>query len=242
MSVLELTGLHVRFGEIPAVRGLDLRLDDGEALAVLGRNGAGKTTTLRAVAGTLPASAGSIRFDDVDVTRMDAARRAQSGVVLVPEGRHLFPHLTVRENLAVGAYPRRLGRRELRAEIDRVTEPLDLVRRHLERRAGTLSGGEQQLVAIARSLMGAPRLLLIDEPSLGLAPVMTERVYELLVELRAGRLPIVVVEQYVGVALELTDRAIVMEKGEVVLEGVSEELARSGELVDAYLATTEDRG
>jgi branched-chain amino acid transport system ATP-binding protein len=241
MSVLAVTGLHVRYGEIPAVRGLDLHLDDGETVAILGRNGAGKTTTLRAIAGTLPTAAGSVRFNDVDVTGTDAARRARVGVVLVPEGRRLFPHLTVRENLAAGAYTRRLGRRELRAEIDRVTQPLELVSRHLDRRAGTLSGGEQQLVAIARALMAAPQLLLIDEPSLGLAPVMTDRVYGLLAELRAERLPIVVVEQYVEVALGLADRAVVMDKGEVVLQGTSAELVHSGDLVNAYLAATEER-
>lgn len=239
-ELLDVSGLEVRFGEVPALRGLDLSVCAGEVLAVLGRNGAGKTSTLRAIAGSVETAGGAIRFEGREVTEDGAERRVRAGIVLVPEARRLFAHLTVRENLAVGAYHRRLRGRALSAEIDRVIESFGVIRSRLEQRAGTLSGGEQQLVAIARALMAAPTLLLIDEPSLGLAPIMVDRVYELLRRLNADGLTIVVVEQYVGVALALAQRGVVIDKGRVVLARSASELAGSHELVDVYLSTHEE--
>lgn len=239
-EMLEVSGLEVRFGEVPALRGLDLSVRAGEVLAVLGRNGAGKTSTLRAIAGSVDLAGGAITFEGRDVTNVGAERRVRAGIVLVPEARRLFAHLTVRENLAVGAYHRRLRGRALSDEIDRVIEPLDTLRSRLDQRAGTLSGGEQQLAAIARALMAAPKLLLIDEPSLGLAPIMVDRVYQLLRHLNADGLTIVVVEQYVEVALALAQHGIVIDKGRAVLARSAQELASSHELVDVYLSTHEE--
>jgi branched-chain amino acid transport system ATP-binding protein len=234
--MLAVRGLAVSFGEVPAVRGVDLDVAGGEVLAVLGRNGAGKTTTLRAIAGLIPPDAGTIVFEGGDVTRLPAERRVRRGIVLVPEGRRLFPGMSVRDNLAVGAFHRQLHGRALDEEIERATEHLPVVRDRIGQRAGSLSGGEQQLVAVARALMARPRLLLADEPSLGLAPIVVERVYELFSALRDEGLTIVVVEQYVTVALGLADRAVVIDKGRVALEGTAVELAASPELIDTYLA------
>jgi branched-chain amino acid transport system ATP-binding protein len=159
-------------------------------------------------------------------------------VALVPEGRGIFPGLTTRENLAMGGYRRPLGLRALEGEIERVTERLPLLRARLGQRAGSLSGGEQQMLAIARALMGSPRVLLVDELSLGLAPIVVETLYEVLEELRAEEMAVLVVEQYATLALRFADRAYVLEKGQVVLAGIAAELAASPQLLDAYLSST----
>lgn len=235
--MLQVAELEVSYGEIPAVRGLDLEVAEGEAVAILGRNGAGKSTTMRAIAGAVIPTAGSVHFSDEDVTHVGAERRVARGICLVPEGRHLFPELTVQENLAMGAYHRKLSSSRLAEEIERTTVHLPIVRERLGQRAGRLSGGEQQLVAIARALLSAPRLLLVDEPSLGLAPIIVDRVYEMFRSLRSEGLTLLIVEQYVEVALSLVDRAAVVDKGQVVLSGTAEELAGSQHLIDAYLST-----
>ena len=234
--MLEIEGLHVRYGAIPAVMGVDLTVAEGEAVALLGRNGAGKTSTLKALAGLLPAAGGRIRLDGRDVTNVPAERRVALGVALAPEGRGVFPQLSVKENLAMGAFHRRLRPRAMQDEVERVTTRFPRLRERIGQSAGSLSGGEQQMLALARSLMSAPRLLLIDEPSLGLAPIVVEQLYELLASLNAEGLTLLIVEQYVEVALGLTDRGYVLDKGRVVLQGTSSELADSPELVDAYLA------
>lgn len=238
--MLEVRDLAVNYGEIPAVRGLDLSVERTEVLAILGRNGAGKTTTLRAVAGVVPAERGSVTLDGAAVQRLPAEQRVRHGIVLVPEGRRLFPALTVRDNLALGAYHRRLKPAAIRDEIERATEHLPIVRSRLHQRAGTLSGGEQQLAAIGRALMAAPRVLMADEPSLGLAPIMVERVYELFAALRSDGLTLVVVEQYVDVALRLADRAVVLDKGRCVLRGTATELSHSPDLLAAYLSGAQE--
>lgn len=238
--MLEAEGLHVSYGPLPAVRGVDISIREGEAIAVLGRNGAGKTTTLKALAGLLPATAGRVRFDGADITAVPAERRARLGVVLVPEGRGIFPDLSVRENLAMGAYHRKLGAGEMSSEIDRVTEKFPRLIERIGQRAGSLSGGEQQMLAVARGLMSRPKVLLVDEPSLGLAPIIVEQLYELFAALRADGLTILVVEQYVEVALGLADRAYVLDKGVVALEGDSKSLLASTELVEAYMTSTQE--
>lgn len=238
--MLGVRDLAVSFGEIPAVRGVDLQVGRSEVLAVLGRNGAGKTTTLRALAGVLPAERGTVTLEGRELGHVPAERRVRHGIVLVPEGRHLFPALTVRENLALGAYHRRLKASATRDAIERSTEHLPILRERLDQRAGSLSGGEQQLAAIARALMAAPRVLMADEPSLGLAPIMVERVYDLFKTLRADGLTLIIVEQYVDVALRLADHAVVMDKGRVVLRGGAAELAGSSDLIDAYLSGTQE--
>lgn len=238
--MLEVESLRVRYGDVTAVRGVDLAVDTGQALAVLGRNGAGKSSTLRGIAGASMPAAGSVRIDGVDVASMRADDRVRRGIVLVPEGRRLFPQLTVRENLAVGGYLHKLRMSALDTEIERVTEHLPRVRERLDQEAGSLSGGEQQLVAIARGLMARPRVLMADEPSLGLAPIIVDGVYELFRSLLAEGLTLVVVEQYVGIALALADHAVVIDRGQVALSGPAAELAGSPELWRVYLSGSEE--
>ncbi|HVT77812.1 MAG TPA: ABC transporter ATP-binding protein [Acidimicrobiales bacterium] len=215
---------------------MDLAVGPGEAVAVLGRNGAGKSTTLKCIAGLLGAKKGSVLIDGEDTTRIPAERRASRGVALVPEGRGIFPRLTVRENLAMGAFHRHLRAHACADAIEAVTERFPRLRERLEQQAGSLSGGEQQMLALARGLMGEPRLLLVDEPSLGLAPVIVDQIYEQFAELRAEGLAVLVVEQYVEVALAFADRAYVLEKGRVAVSGDAAELAASPELVEVYLS------
>lgn len=234
--MLEVKGLHVSYGPVPAVRGVDMVVNAGEAIAVLGRNGAGKTTTLKAMAGLLPVSAGSIHIDATDITNIPAEKRLKLGIALVPEGRGMFPQLTVRESLIMGAYHRKLSHGEIRSELARVTERLPRLTERLDQASGSLSGGEQQMLAVARGLMSAPRMIMVDEPSLGLAPIVIEQLYDLFVDLKAEGLTIVVVEQYVELALGFADRAYVLDKGEVAVSGEASELAASPELVEAYLS------
>jgi len=229
-------GLSVSYGPVTAVRGVDLEVREGEVLAVLGRNGAGKTTTMKALAGLLPVSAGRITHDGADVTEMAAEDRVRRGIVLVPEGRGVFADLTVRENLIMGAYHRHKPARALGDDIEKVTERFPRLTERIDQRAGSLSGGEQQMLAIARGMMAEPSVLMIDEPSLGLAPVIVDHLYEFLGGLAATGITLVIVEQYVHVALGIADRAYVLDKGEVALEGSAAELRASPDLIDTYLA------
>lgn len=238
--ILEVESLQVRYGDVTAVRSVDLSVDQGQAVAVLGRNGAGKSSTLRGIAGASMPTGGTVRIDGVDVAAMRADERVRRGIVLVPEGRRLFPQLSVRENLAVGAYLHKLRPSALDQEIERVTEHLPRVRERLDQKAGSLSGGEQQLVAIARGLMARPRVLMADEPSLGLAPVIVDSIYELFRSLLREGLSLVVVEQYVGVALALADHAIVIDRGAVALAGPAAELAESPDIWRVYLSGSEE--
>ncbi|MDP1820568.1 MAG: ABC transporter ATP-binding protein [Acidimicrobiales bacterium] len=235
--MIDVSALEVSYGPVTAVRGIDLTVGSGEVVVVLGRNGAGKTTTLKAMAGLLPSSSGSIWLDGEDVTSLPAERRVERGLVLVPEGRGMFAELSVRENLIMGAYHRRLPRSRLAPDIDRVTARFPRLTERLEQPAGSLSGGEQQMLAIARGLMAEPRVLMVDEPSLGLAPIVIELLYELLADLARSGLTLVIVEQYVQVALGVADRAYVLDKGVVALSGTAAELAASPDLVDAYLSS-----
>ena len=238
--LLEADGIHVYYGQVPAVRGVDLAIGQGDAVAILGRNGAGKTSTLRALAGLMPLERGRITYDRRDVTSAPAESRVRLGVALVPEGRGVFPDLTVRENLMLGAYHRRLAQAALGAEIDRVTTTFPVLAERLEQRAGSMSGGEQQMLAVGRGMMSAPRVLMIDEPSLGLAPVIVERLYELMSTLRDSGMAVVVVEQYVELALDFADRAYVLDKGRVAVSGTTTALSASADLVNAYLSESQE--
>lgn len=229
--------LSVEYGPVRAVREVSFEIRAGEVLAVLGRNGAGKTTTMKALAGLLPVADGRILDGDTDITLTDAEARVRRGIVLVPEGRGMFPDLSVRENLLMGAYVRRMAARSLREDLERVTDPFPRLRERMKQRAGSLSGGEQQMLAVARGLMAEPRVLMIDEPSLGLAPVIVDQLYEFLGSIRDRGVTLVIVEQYVQVALGIADRAYVLDKGEIALEGTAAELRNSPELIDTYLAT-----
>ena len=207
-------------------------------VALLGRNGAGKTTTMRVASGMLRPSAGEVWFDGVRVDGRSAAELSRLGLAHVPEGRGVFPAFSVRENLEVGAYRRGGRRHNLRNEIERVTASFPRLSERMGQRAGSLSGGEQQMLVLARALMAQPRIILVDEPSLGLAPVIVDEVYQLLHGLKGDGLTILLVEQYVELALEIADHAYVLEKGAVAVEGRAHDLAGDRSLLDAYMAGT----
>lgn len=234
--MLELIDVDAGYGSTPVLSGLHLRVDDGEVVALLGRNGAGKTTTLRVASGMLRPRAGTVRVAGTPMEGRTPETFARSGVAHVPEGRGVFGRFTVRQNLRVGAYTRRLRRRSTSHEIATVAEVFPLLAERLHQPAGSLSGGEQQMLVIARALMARPRILLVDEPSLGLAPIVIDELYELLARLKRERTTVLLVEQYAERALEIADRAYVLEKGRVVLSGSARELASDTQLVDTYMA------
>src|SRR4051812_15104672 len=227
MSILEVRDLEVRHGLLQAVRGVSLSIDAGETLALVGANGAGKSTLLRAIAGAPPAPAGgAVVFDGADVTRMRPHDRVRNGIALVPEGRHLFPSLTVEENLLV-------ARRPGDWTVDRVVEAFPMLRERRRHRAATLSGGERQATAIGRALMSNPRLLALDEVSLGLAPVAIEDVYRSLQTVIESGTTVLLVEQDLTRALDVAQRVVCMLEGRIVLEGAAGELSRE-QITDAY--------
>jgi branched-chain amino acid transport system ATP-binding protein len=229
MSLLEIERLNLRHGLLEAVRDFTLSVAEGETVALVGANGAGKTTLLRAIAGAHRPSAGRISFDGADVTRIPAYRRVQMGIALVPEGRRLFPALTVEENLLVAAQRRRPGR----WNVDTVIEAFPMLARLRDHRAATLSGGEQQAAAIGRALITNPRLLLLDEVSLGLAPLAVEDVYRSLANVIAEGATVLLVEQDLTRAVAVADRVVCMLEGRIVLEGAGSELTRE-QITEAY--------
>ena len=233
-ALLTVTGLSAGYGDLPVLHGVDLQVAEGEVVSVVGANGAGKTTLLSTLAGIVRATSGSVLFDGVDLTTLPPHRVVEHGLVLVPEGRKLFPFLTVAENLRLGAYHK--AARAVAA--DTLAEMYELFPRLADRRnqnAGSLSGGEQQMCALARGLMAKPKLLLLDEPSLGLAPIVVEQLFELVRTLSQRGLTVLLVEQNVGEALELSDRGSVLEQGHVTLTGSGSELLDNPELRRAYL-------
>jgi branched-chain amino acid transport system ATP-binding protein len=233
--MLEVHGIDVSYGPVQALRDVSLHVGKGEMVALLGANGAGKTTMLRAISGLLAPSAGTIRVGGSDTTGLPAHRVVRLGVAHLPEGRELFGELSVVENLQLGHWPHR---RDRPAEGERIAEVMDLFPRLRERGtqpAGTLSGGEQQMLAVARALMSRPRLLLVDEVSLGLAPIVVAQLFDALGVVNRAGTSILLVEQFVHLALRYTARAYVLGRGEVALEGRSAELAASPELLAAYL-------
>jgi branched-chain amino acid transport system ATP-binding protein len=239
MPLLEVEDLHVAYGELEVVKGISFAIEPGEIVTVLGSNGAGKTTTLRSLAGLLEPSRGRIAFGGRDISRMPPHRVAHLGLALVPEGRQLFPEHTVRENLELGAYRYlgRGGRDEFAASLEEVFELFPRVRERLSQPAGLLSGGEQQMVAIGRALVSRPQLLLLDEPSLGLAPILLRSIFDAFVKLRARGLTLLIVEQMAWLGLEVCDRAYVLENGVIALSGTSAEVASNPRVIEAYLGT-----
>ena len=233
-TLLTTTDLSISYGAVKAVRGSNLEVKEGEVVALLGPNGAGKSSTLRAIVGLIK-SQGAVNFAGQDITGAPTERIVSLGLSLVPEGRRLFPHLTVRENLMLGA-PRKAKSDDL---FDDLLNRLPILRERLQQVSGTLSGGEQQQVAIARALMSRPKLLLIDEPSLGLAPTIVDAVYHLLSDLRKTGLAMVIVEQEVMRVLKFADRAYAMSTGEIALEGLAAELRTSDEVKKVYLGGAE---
>jgi branched-chain amino acid transport system ATP-binding protein len=233
MKLLEIRGLEVRYGGIRAVKGIDLEVAEGELVCLIGANGAGKSSTLRAIAGLASGAFGSIRFGDREIARTPAFERSRSGLVMVPEGRGVFSRLTVEENLAMGAY----ARADSGVPSDRA-RVFELFPRLAERRvqvAGTLSGGEQQMLAIGRALMSRPRLLALDEPSMGLAPMAARLILEVIRDINRDGVTVLLVEQNAQGALALAHRAYVMESGEITLAGEARALLADPRVREAYL-------
>ncbi len=232
--MLEIAGLSVDYGPIAALRDVTLRVGEGQLVGILGANGAGKTSLLRTISGLVRASAGSIRFDGADIGAVKPDAVVRRGIVHVPEGRGIFPDLTVRENVLVGAHSRR-GGAGIAADYRRMLEMFPALARREKQDGSTLSGGEQQMLALARALMGRPNLLLADEVSLGLAPVITKQVFGHLKALREQGMTILVVEQNAHLVLKVADYVYVLKQGRVALEGKATELASHRELTEAYL-------
>jgi len=232
--VLTLDDVRVYYGAIQAVKGISLEVKDQELVALIGSNGAGKTTTLRTISGLFRPRTGSIRYDGMDLTRMAPHQIVAAGVSQAPEGRQIFGSLTVRENLRLGAI-RRSDKAEFEADLERVFELFPVLKERLNQSGGTLSGGEQQMLAIGRALMARPRLLLLDEPSLGLAPLMVRRIFDVVSRLKSEGVTILLVEQNARKALEVADRAYVLETGLITVSGEAKELAANPEVERAYL-------
>ena len=232
--LLAVEAIDVFYGDVQVLYGLGFEVREGEVVTLLGSNGAGKTTTLRAIAGLRPPRAGDIRFRGQSLLRTPAAERAELGISLVPEGRELWPQLTVRENLELGAYHRR-ARAGAARNLERVFALFPRLRERTSQLAGSLSGGEQQMCAIGRSLMSEPSLLMLDEPSLGLSPLLVEQVMRTVAELHGSGMTILLVEQNLAQALEVAQRGTVIETGRVRLQGTSAELAANPEIRAAYL-------
>jgi branched-chain amino acid transport system ATP-binding protein len=233
MALLELDGVDAFYARIQALHGITLKVDEGEIVALIGSNGAGKTTTLRTISGLMRAAKGTIRFGGNDITRTKAHDIVKLGICHVPEGRRLFPRMQVIDNLRMGAYARRDG--DLKPDLDRVYELFPRLKERSTQLAGTLSGGEQQMVAIGRALMAKPKLLLLDEPSLGLAPILVDLIFTIIREINSRGIPILLVEQNAHKALGVATRGYVLETGSVVKTGTGEELLASPDVQRAYL-------
>ena len=232
--MLTVENLECRYGKVSAVRGLSLEVKQGELVTLIGANGAGKTTTLKAISGVLRPAAGRIRFDGEEITGMPAKKIIARGIAHCPEGRHVFPYMTVRENLEMGCYLRR-DSRAIAADMERLFGRFPILAERRDQAAGTLSGGEQQMLAISRALMSRPKLVLFDEPSLGLAPNSVERTFEVITQIRAEGVTVMMVEQNAFAALELSDRSYVLEQGRVMLSGTGTELLNNPQVKRAYL-------
>ena len=235
-ALLELEKLEVAYGGIPAVKGIDLVVRQGELVCLIGANGAGKTTTLKGITGLQPVKAGKIVYDGNDVTGKPAFQLVRKGLSMVPEGRGVFGALTIEENLAMGAYSRR-DRKQIRQDVERVFGLFPRLKERERQTAGTLSGGEQQMLAMARAIMSRPKLLLLDEPSMGLAPLMVQKVFETVLAISGEGVTILLIEQNAKLALEVSNRGYVMESGTITLSGDSRELLTNPKVRAAYLSS-----
>ena len=232
--MLEFSGLKVAYGAITAVRGIDFHVEAGEMVALIGANGAGKTTTLKALAGVIAPVAGRVRYNGTDIIGMPSYRLVALGIALVPEGRGVFPRLTIAENIDMGAYSRR-DREGIAVDRDHVYELFPRLAERRQQTAGTLSGGEQQMLAIGRAIMSRPKLLLLDEPSMGLAPLMVQKIFDTIRAIAATGVTTFLVEQNAKLALELCDRGYVMESGEIILHDRARALLANPQVRRAYL-------
>jgi len=232
--MLQINDLIVRYGGITAVDGISMHIEEHETVTLIGANGAGKTTTLHSISGLLKAAGGSISFCGEDITKAPAESIVQRGIIHVPEGRQVFAKLTIEENLRLGAYLQK-DKAVIQENYEKAMTLFPILRERRKQAAGTLSGGEQQMLAIGRALMGNPRVLLLDEPSMGLSPLMTQQVFDVLKELKAGGMTILLVEQNAYEALTISDRCYIIETGNITLEGRSSELINDPRVKDAYL-------
>jgi branched-chain amino acid transport system ATP-binding protein len=233
-ALLELDKLEVAYGGIHAVKGIDLIVRQGELVCLIGANGAGKTTTLKGITGLQPVSAGKVVYDGNDVTGSPAFQLVRKGLSMVPEGRGVFGALTIEENLAMGAYSRR-DRKEIKQDVERVFGLFPRLKEREKQTAGTLSGGEQQMLAMARAIMSRPKLLLLDEPSMGLAPLMVQKVFETVLAISGEGVTILLIEQNAKLALEVSNRGYVMESGTITLSGDARDLLSNPKVREAYL-------
>jgi branched-chain amino acid transport system ATP-binding protein len=236
--MLKIQDVHLAYGPISAVRRATIEVEAGEVVAIVGGNGAGKSTLLKGIAGLMPVSSGQILFEKEDVTKLPPHRRVARGIALSPEGRQVFPDQSVYDNLTLGAYFRRLSNESLEAEVEEQFKLFPRLRERRNQLAVTLSGGEQQMLAIARALMGKPRLLLLDEPSLGLAPKIIQEIFDIIVSLRRSGITILLVEQMANMALAIADRAYVLETGNVTLSGTGQQLLHDPKVRAAYLGVS----
>ena len=232
--ILSIEQLQVAYGGIRAVKGIDLKVEQGELVCLIGANGAGKTTTLRAITGLVRAAAGAVRYDGNDITRLKPHEIARRGLALVPEGRGVFAQLTIEENLAMGAYARS-DSAAVATDVERMFALFPRLKERRKQTAGTLSGGEQQMLAIARALMSRPKLLLLDEPSMGLAPLMVEKIFDVIRTIASEGVTLLLVEQNARLALEIAQRGYVLEGGLVTLTGAGKTLLHDPRIREAYL-------
>ena len=236
MALLEVTDIHTFYGNIEALKGISLSVEEGEIVTLIGSNGAGKSTTLRSISGLTPPREGSIKFRGREIGEMPPQEIVKLGISLSPEGRHIFPRMTVRENLDLGAYLRR-DSNGITSDLDRVYDLFPRLKEREKQKAGTMSGGEQQMLAIGRALMAQPKLLLLDEPGMGLAPILVERIYETVEEINRQGTTILLVEQNANFALETASRGYVLEVGSVALADEAQKLKANPEVQRAYLGT-----
>jgi branched-chain amino acid transport system ATP-binding protein len=235
MPLLEVRDIRTRYGSIEALKGISLTVDAGEVVTLIGSNGAGKSTTLRSISGLTPARTGTITFAGEEITHVPAHEIVGHGIALAPEGRHCFSRMTVRENLELGAHQRRGP--GIAEDFNRVYELFPLLKERERQKAGTMSGGEQQMLAIGRALMARPKLLMLDEPSLGIAPLVVQRIYQTIAEINSSGVAILLVEQNANYALDAASRGYVLETGRIVLANDSASLRNDPEVQRAYLGT-----
>lgn len=234
MSLLEVKDLSVSFGVIHAVKGISFTIDEGEIVTLIGANGAGKTTTMNAITGVVKSNSGNVIFNGSSISTMAASEIVKKGISMSPEGRQIFPRMTVKENLELGAYTVK-NKEVLKRGIENAYELFPILKEREFQQAGTLSGGEQQMLAVARALMADPKLLLLDEPSLGLAPLIVKDIFNLILKIRDMGTTVLLVEQNARMALSISDRGYVLETGKIVLNGKGKDLMNNPKVIDAYL-------
>jgi branched-chain amino acid transport system ATP-binding protein len=239
---LEIKDLRVFYGKIEAIKGISVTVNQGEIVSLIGANGAGKTTTLKTISGLRPVGGGSIIFDGQDISKMPAHKRVELGISQAPEGRGIFPGMTVLENLEIGKYFRKNRDAEMSEDLERVYNLFPRLKERIKQAGGTLSGGEQQMLAIGRALMARPKVLLLDEPSMGLAPMMIQNIFNIITEINKQGVTILLVEQNAQQALQRADRAYVLETGKVVKEAKASDLLNDPAVRAAYLGTGADKG